>query len=217
MQYKVNLKDMFLFEFKSFLGRKFMNNSPRLNDGINYLNLGAGENYIDGYINADFFYGFKFWKKNSLKREWKLDLRYPLKCSDNIFDGVFTEHTIEHLYPDDAKRLLKEIYRILKPNSIIRITVPDLEKYVDFYNKKYSDIDVGEFQKRYKTGCCGIRNMTQNYFHFSVWDFEEIKKYLEDVGFRDIKKMKYRTTQDEKLNLDLKDRAWETLYVEARK
>lgn len=208
---------MFLFEFKSFLGRKFMNNSPRLNDGINYLNLGAGENYIDGYINADFFYGFKFWKKNSLKREWKLDLRYPLKCSDNTFDGVFTEHTIEHLYPDDAKRLLKEIYRILKPSSIIRITVPDLEKYVDFYNKEYNDIDVREFQKRYKTGCCGIRNMTQNYFHFSVWDFEEIKKYLEDVGFRDIKKMKYGTTQDEKLNLDLKDRAWETLYVEARK
>ena len=215
MEYKTNLKGLFLFELKSWLGRKFIDNKPKLKDNKNYLNLGCGSNYVNGYINADFFY--RFWKKDILKREWQLDLRYPFNCSDNVFDGIFTEHTLEHLYPDDAQRLLKEVYRILKPNSIVRITVPDLEQYIDFYNKNYNEINVEKFQTRYKTGCSGIRNITQNYFHFSAWDFEELKRYLEEVGFKDIQKMKYGITQAEKLNLDLKERAWETLYVEAKK
>jgi len=217
MEYKANLKGLFLFELKSWLGRIFITSKPKLNDNENYLNLGCGGNYVDGYINADFFYGFKFWKKDTLKREWQLDLRYPLDCKNEEFDGIFTEHTLEHLYPDDAKELLKELYRILKHNSLIRITVPDIEKYVNFYIDRNENNKIDEFQKRYKTGCHGIRNITQNYFHFSAWDFEELKRFLEEVGFNDVKKMESGKTQNEKLNLDLQERAWETLYVEAKK
>jgi predicted SAM-dependent methyltransferase len=216
MEYKTDLKGLFLFELKSWLGRNFISNKPKLKDEENYLNLGCGNNYVDGYINAD-FYRFKFWKKYINKREWQLDLRDPLNCDDNIFDGIFTEHTLEHLYPDDVANLLAELYRVLKPDSIIRITVPDLEKYVGFYNKNYENIDVDKFKERYQTGCSAIRNTTQNYFHFSAWDFNELKKYLEDVGFKNVKRKEFSITQDSKLNLDLKDRSWETLYLEARK
>ena len=216
MEHKSDLKGIAIFELKSWLGRKFIDSNPKLKSGENYLNLGCGSNYVEGYVNADFF-RFRFWKKDLLKIEWQLDLRYPLECQDEVFDGIFTEHTLEHLYPDDAKKLLKELYRVLKKDSIIRITVPDIEKYVNFYFKKYDDIDIESFDKRYPTGCSAIRNITQNYFHFSTWDFEELKRYLEEVGFKDIKKMEFGVTQNEKLNLDLKDRAWETLYVEARK
>lgn len=217
MEYKLTLKNIFIFELKSWLGRSFINNKPKLKNGENYLNLGCGINYFNDYVNADFFYRFKFWKQDLLRREWQLDLRYPLNCKDEIFDGIFTEHTLEHLYPDDVKKLLEELYRVLKQNSTIRITVPDIEKYVNFYTGNHHEIDVEKFQKRYQTGCSSIRNITQNYFHFSAWDFEELKRHLEEVGFVDVQKMEYGITQDEKLNLDLKDRSWETLYVEAKK
>ena len=217
MEYKVNLKGIFLFELKSWLGRKFITSKPKLNDNENYLNLGCGGNYVDGYINADFFYRFKFWKKDILKREWQLDLRYPLVCEDEVFEGIFTEHTLEHLYPSQVKLLLSELYRVLKKGSYIRITVPDIEKYVLFYNKSKVQHNEEEFKKRYDTGCSGIRNITQNYFHFSTWDFEELDKYLKEVGFIDIEKKEVAQTVDKKLNLDLKDRSWETLYVEAKK
>ena len=216
MEYKVGLKGLFLFELRSWLGRSFKSNKPKLSNNENYLHLGCGANYLDGYINADFFRG-GFWKKKRLKIEWELDFRYPLNCSNNTFDGIFTEHTLEHLYPDDAKRLLAELFRVLKPEALIRITVPDLEKYVKFYTKKYEYIDVNKFNEQYPTGCSAIRNTTQNYLHFSAWDFEELKRYLEEVGFRDVKKMEFGKTQNEKLNLDLQARAWETLYLEAIK
>ena len=205
MEYKSEVKGLALFELKSWLGRKFINNKPKLHSGLNYLNLGCGQNYVDGYVNADFFYRFKFWKKDVLKREWQLDLRYPLNCNNEVFDGIFTEHTLEHLYPDDAKKLLMELYRVLKDGASIRITVPDIEKYVNYYIGKYENIDADNFKEKYKTGCSGIRNITQNYFHFSTWDFEELKRYLEDVGFKNIQQMAYEQTQDVKLNLDLKD------------
>ena len=94
--------------------------------------------------------------------------------------------------------------------------MPDIEKYVNFYIGN-NNINLDEFSNRFKTGCSGIRNVTQNYFHFSVWDYDELKRYLEDVGFKDVQKMKFGQTKNEKLNLDIKERAWETLYVEARK
>lgn len=217
MEYKSNLKGLALFELKSWLGRNFIDSKPKLKKDGDYLNLGCGSNYVDGYINADFFYRFKFWKKDIRKLEWQLDLRYKLNCEDEVFDGIFTEHTLEHLYPDDAYKLLMELHRILKRDSIIRITVPDIEKYVKYYNKDYDGYDVNSFTKRYKTGCSAIRNTAQNYFHFSAWDFEELKIFLEDVGFKDVVKQEFGITQDDKLNLDLEERTWETLYVEARK
>ncbi len=217
MKYELNLKDFLLFELKSWIGRNFIRNKPKLKNSENYLNLGCGDNYIEGYINADFFCRFKFWKKDIRKLEWQLDLRYPLQCNDEVFDGIFTEHTLEHLSPNDSKKLLGELYRILKQDAIVRITIPDIEKYIKFYNKEYDGYDSESFQKIYKTGCSAIQNITQNYLHFSVWDFEELKRYLEEVGFKDIVKQDFGITQNKKLNLDLNDRAWETLYVEAKK
>ncbi len=64
MEYKSDVKGLALFELKSWLGRNFIDNKPKLKSDVNYLNLGCGGNYIDGYINADFFYRFKFWKKD---------------------------------------------------------------------------------------------------------------------------------------------------------
>ena len=66
-----------------------------------------------------------------------LDLRYPLNCPDSVWDGVFTEHTIEHLYPNQVYHLLMELYRTMKDGTVIRITVSDLKKYIEFYTNDF--------------------------------------------------------------------------------
>jgi len=217
-QYKgvpdLNLKTLVIYELKSVLGRFFMNSKPKLRSENNYLNLGCGDCIIPGYVNADFYYKFKFWYKYQ-EKDWQLDLRYPLNCEDNTFDGIFTEHTLEHLYPQQVKKLLRELYRVLKEKSVIRITVPDIEKYVGYYMRNIEYID--KFDRMYGSGCFAIRCVTQGAYHLSVWDYDELKYYLEDVGFKQITKMAYGKSSDSRLLLDNKERAWETLYIEAIK
>ena len=48
----------------------------------------------------------------------KIMAQYP----DNYFDYVYCDNVLEHL--DDVDRVLKELWRISKPNTKIRIIVP---------------------------------------------------------------------------------------------
>lgn len=50
-----------------------------------------------------------------------------LNFKDNSFDYIFSEHFFEHLFLDEAIDLFDECYRILKPNSVMRIVVPDAD------------------------------------------------------------------------------------------
>ena len=70
-----------------------------------------------------------------------------------MVDGVYSCHALEHLHPDDAINLLQEIYRILKPNSYLRIIVPDLEIAVNYYIGKNKDLE-------FNTGCEAISDFT---------------------------------------------------------
>lgn len=213
--YQVRLNHVFIFEMMSLLGRIFMNSKPKLqqDNKPNLLNLGCAADKFDGWINADFFQGFQFWKPHPYKPNWMLDIRYPLNCNDNTWDGVFCEHTIEHIYPNQDLALFKELYRTMKHNAYLRITVPDLEKYIQFYTNQYED----ENFKQWDTRCEAVRSLTQNYFHLSLWDYELLEKYLRAAGFKNIKKMNYMESSDPRLLKDNKDRKWETLYVEAQK
>jgi len=61
------------------------------------------------------------------------ELRKPLTYKDNTFDAIYCNHVFEHLTPEDGTKLANELYRILKPNGICRIVVPDLESMAREY------------------------------------------------------------------------------------
>ncbi|MCX6792472.1 MAG: class I SAM-dependent methyltransferase [Candidatus Falkowbacteria bacterium] len=48
----------------------------------------------------------------------------PLPWSDNYFDAITMLAVIEHLDVETAKKLLKDIYRLLKPGGRLVITTP---------------------------------------------------------------------------------------------
>lgn len=55
------------------------------------------------------------------------DIRARLPFGENVFDGVYSSHVIEHLEKDAALSVLREIYRVLKAGCICRIVVPDYQ------------------------------------------------------------------------------------------
>ena len=92
-----------------------------------YLNLGCGNRYVESeaWLNVDFAVRHP--------RVLAIDLRKKLPFHENYFDLVYHSHVLEHFTCTDAKNLLDECYRILKPGGIIRIVVPDLENIVREY------------------------------------------------------------------------------------
>jgi predicted SAM-dependent methyltransferase len=208
--------DQLRFEIASWIGRHFEKRKSKIipTDLPLLLDLGVGANYKDGWTHVDFYsLRFKFWKKcpQHRKPEIETDLRYPLDCSSNVVDGVYSGHTLEHLYPKHAFQLLSEIFRVLKPKCWLRINVPDLKRAVDFYNGK---ISIPEYKFKAEAIC----NLTQNWGHHSVWDEELLSKALEITGFINIRKVEFlKEGTDKRLIKEEEVRRHETLILEAQK
>ena len=62
------------------------------------------------------------------------DVRKPLPWKDATFGVVYASHLLEHLYVDEADRLLKECLRVLRPGGVVRMVVPDLRPLVEGYH-----------------------------------------------------------------------------------
>lgn len=201
------------FEIKSLLGRRFQNNQPPDIPNPRMLNLGCGEMRLPGFVNADFFdFQYRFWRRNPNGPDWICDFRYPLQCPHDYWDGIICEHTLEHLSFPEAKHFLREVFRILKPGSILRITVPDLEKYIRYYVSRGDDAFL-----KWSTGAEAISSLTQEWGHRSVWDAELLEKVLTSIGFSSVVRCEYLESSDARLLKDNPSRIWETLYMEARK
>ena len=60
------------------------------------------------------------------------DLALSLPLHDNTVDFIYSSH-FEHIFKDDAANLLKACAKALKPEGIIRISIPDLTYAVSLY------------------------------------------------------------------------------------
>src|SRR5437764_15115257 len=81
------------------------------------LNLGSGNNPIEGYVNVD-----KFGEPDV-----RVDLEaFPWPWPDNSVQEVVLNHVMEHLgsTTDIYFSIIRELYRICAANAIIHIAVP---------------------------------------------------------------------------------------------
>jgi len=77
------------------------------------LHLGCGPKKLDGYVNVDAVGN----------PDLVCDLSvFPWPFQDNSADEIFSEHFLEHVL--DYDKTILEMYRILKPNGILRFRVP---------------------------------------------------------------------------------------------
>ena len=107
------------------------------------LNLGSGPDAVEGWICIDrspnlWLDRIPYAKSILLRvgfldqghmRSWSRDIhhhdirRLPFRA--NSVDAIYTSHVLEHLYLDEAQAVLRECARVLKPEGILRIALPD--------------------------------------------------------------------------------------------
>lgn len=78
------------------------------------------------------------------------DLRRGLPFPDENFDAVYGSHVLEHLEPDAAARLLRECHRVLRPEGIVRIVVPDLEAIAKLYLESLAEAATGDIHAAFR-------------------------------------------------------------------
>ncbi|NJK33737.1 MAG: methyltransferase domain-containing protein [Oscillatoriales cyanobacterium SM2_2_1] len=100
------------------------------------LNLGCGSRYRRDWTNVD------FQSYSSHVLSWNLKNGIPF--DDGIFDLVYHSHVLEHFQKSEAKPFLSECCRVLKPNGVLRVVVPDLEEIVSSYLSVLSKLRNGE-------------------------------------------------------------------------
>lgn len=122
----------------------------------------------------------------------RYDIRKGLPYEDNSVNYIYTSHFLEHVERDEAIQIINECYRVLKPQGMIRIVVPDFELLVDKYVKK--DIDVDNFLNALemfpKKGF--FKFLYSKDRHKWMYDFHSLNKLLIMCGFKNITRKKFR-------------------------
>jgi predicted SAM-dependent methyltransferase/glycosyltransferase involved in cell wall biosynthesis len=89
------------------------------------LNVGCGSSFHEDWINLDIAP-----RHPSIIQH---DLKQPLPFANNTFHVVYNSHVLEHLPRRDGKFFIRECFRVLQPNGILRVVVPDLETIAKLY------------------------------------------------------------------------------------
>src|SRR5919198_3592341 len=109
--------------------------------GLRTLHCGCAERLIRGWLNTDLI-PITAADRSSRSEPGLLarvdgerfflqhDATEPFPIADASFDWVYAEQFIPVLTPFEAVALLAEARRLLKPGGLVRISTPDLRKYV---------------------------------------------------------------------------------------
>lgn len=166
--------------------------------GVRFLQVGGDwwNKCGDGWLNTDFIFtrlpvGFvcEDWRTGRYILRQDAGHRWPFE--DNSFEAVYSEHMFEHILPMDGSTFLKEMYRVLKPGGVLRVTTPDLEKYLMGYVNRKTDPFLQQHAARFPpmgklgppyTAATVVNNIFRNYEHRWVYDFEEFAAVAVHAG-----------------------------------
>lgn len=132
------------------------------------------------------------------------DLRRRLPFDDSSAQHVYSSHCLEHLTRDDARRLLAECRRVLRPGGIIRLLVPDLlclaRTYVEQSSTRpgaaeqfLSDLTVFPAPEQHY----GLRlyRRVHNAYHKWMYDEPLLSRALADAGFTSVRRRAFQESE----------------------
>ena len=89
------------------------------------LNLGCGYRYHSDWTNINF--------TSTGDDIIAYNLTQGIPFPNDSFDVVYHSHVLEHFSKAQAEPFIKECYRVLRPQGILRVVVPDLESIARMY------------------------------------------------------------------------------------
>jgi len=177
------------------------------------LNLGCGSLRYAEWVNADDYAFKRALRQRAFAPDWRLDVTRPWRCKTDHWDGIFSQHVFEHLHYSDALFAMRECFRTLKPGAWLRVSVPDIQRTVDYYEGRFGARLPVEFPHR----ALAMSFLTQMHGHLSAWDGSLLCAVLLEIGYLDVREVLHGIGTDVRLVMDQDEKRRESVYVEARK
>lgn len=202
------------------------------------LNLGCGSHVPSGWVNVDYALGAWVAKLpvfSLINKKFKLinfdwsdniilhDLRKKFPWKDNSVDAIYSSHTLEHLSKAEGRNFLRECHRVLKPNGIIRIIVPDLKATINKYMQGEIPADevLDELYVGYDSPNDGALKQKLAPFirfpHKCMYDTPALLRLMSEIGFEVASKDAFESEIDDVQVIEKSDRTEEAVIVEGRK
>lgn len=143
------------------------------------LHLGCGKRFIPGFYHID---AVPFEHVHLVHAVDDLSM-----VESESVDLAYACHVLEHFSRKATLRVLNEWRRMLRQGGVLRLAVPDFAALAKLY------IETGDLGK--VIGPLFGRGDYLYNCHFTVFDFVTLKQALEQVGFRDVRRYDWRTTE----------------------
>lgn len=207
-----NLINFFWFKFLFIYYRLTLKNKKNLK-----INIGAGNQKIAGYLSCDVLKGS--------------DLRLDLSISKLPFDSaavdvIICTSAINYITYKECELLIKEMFRVMRPGAIARVSVQDLDLLVKYYHENNTEF----FSQKNSDGSDRfpgdiIADKFNNWFtgFYSnghsckyVYNFESLKNIFIKNGFSLVERTNYLESRLDKI-AEIDNRADQMFFLEAVK
>jgi len=145
------------------------------------LHLGCGRKYIEGFKHVDL--------QDFGHIDYKTSVDDLYFAKDNTIELIYTAHVLEHFGRNEYIDVLKEWYRVLKPEGVLRVSVPSFDAVVKYYTSKSDDLELllGLLVGGQKVG--------EYDYHKMVFDKKLLTKVLIEIGFSEVYEYDWRETE----------------------
>jgi SAM-dependent methyltransferase len=178
---------------------------------MTHIQYGCGHSAPEGWLNYDasftlrverFPLAGRFVRKNAQRFPANVtfgDIVKGLPLPDASVDGVYASHVLEHLSRASMFVALRNTFRILRPNGIFRLIVPDLEARARRYLVDLDGMQADANDRLLRSTYLGVEadpegllgfasGMLGRNKHLWMWDYPAMEAALKAVGFSAVRR-----------------------------
>ena len=177
---------------------------------IKRLHWGCGSYGQPGWINSD--------RKEGPGVDNSCDIRDGLPLEDESIDYVVSIHALPEVPYPDLVPVLKELRRVLRPNGVLRLGLPELDRTIQAYLRQDSSYFPIPDEEAMSLGAKFIVHLIWYGYTRTFFTHDFVEEHLFKAGFARVDQCAFGETRSPYPDIvELDNREEESLFVEATK